>query len=196
MAMTAREGNGRLVILDIHILWECVLADEPGAWGQLVKRYVALVNTVALRAGLTMIDAEDCAQHTWMSLYRSRHSIKDPQRLPVWLIRTTRRQAVKMMRRMHKSSLLDAGYREISVAPLPDEEVVLLERQVVLESALEQMDERCQKLLHALFFAPDHISYREIAKSLNIASNTMGPLRSRCLKRLRRLLEEMGYSVD
>ena len=64
--------------LDIRDLWQRVLDDQPGAWDMLLSRYTALVNTVALRAGLSLIDAEDCAQHAWMSLYRRRHAIKDP----------------------------------------------------------------------------------------------------------------------
>jgi len=80
-------------IIDI---WQGVLQGDPPSWRTIVERYEALVFTVARRAGLTRADAEDCAQHTWLSLYRTRHTIKDPVALPAWLIRTTHRRALRM----------------------------------------------------------------------------------------------------
>ena len=71
---------------NIEHIWKSVLAGDVHAWGELVRVYAALVNTVARRVGLSGLDAEDCAQHTWMSLYRNRRVIKDPQALPAWLI--------------------------------------------------------------------------------------------------------------
>ena len=72
----------------------------------------------------------------------------------------------------------------------------MLERRAVLDLALDQLDPRCAKLLRALFLSDESQSYAEIAKSLGVTANAFGPLRSRCLKRLRKILEEMGYPLD
>jgi RNA polymerase sigma factor (sigma-70 family) len=180
----------------IKEIWKSVVEGDHDAWKSLVRRYQALVITVARRVGLSPPDAEDCAQQTWMSLYRNRRAIKDPERLPAWLIRTTRRRAVRTAQRLVRTSPAEPDSRFETNVSQPDEEVLLVERQGVLEVALEQLDPRCAKLLRALFFSPEDKSYREIARDLEISPNTLGPLRSRCLKRLREILEEMGYPLN
>ena len=181
---------------NIEHIWKSVLAGDVHAWGELVRVYAALVNTVARRVGLKSLDAEDCAQHTWMSLYRNRRVIKDPQALPAWLIRTTHRQAVYLYKRRIRASEAESDRAIEPQLTLPDEEVHRLEQQAIIELALNRLDKRCKSLLQQLFFASDEKSYLQIARELGIAPNTMGPLRSRCLKRLRRILDEMGFEWD
>jgi DNA-directed RNA polymerase specialized sigma24 family protein len=81
----------------------------------------------------------------------------------------------------------------VSKSPLPDEDVALLERQAHLEHALSLIDPRCRTLLAELFFAPEERSYRDIARKLRIPVNSLGPTRIRCLKKLKKILEELGY---
>ncbi len=163
------------------------------AWTRLVERYAGLVNTVARRAGLSSYDAEDCGQHTWMALYRHRSAIRDPERLPGWLALTTRRQAVRMLRRRYRETDLLAETPPTEGSALPDEELLAIERQDALEHAIAQLDDRCREVLTALFLDPEEASYQDIADRLGLSPNTMGSLRSRCLKRLRSILEKVGY---
>lgn len=174
-------------------LWDKVRKGDQDAWARLVNRYAGLVNTVARRVGLSTFDAEDCAQNTWLALYRNRKVIKDPSRLPAWLIMTTKRYAIRMLDRQYRQSSLSQHVEPESVEAPPDEELLRLERQDILHYAIGQLDERCQRLLHALFLSPDNPSYSGIAKTLQISPNAMGPLRSRCLKRLRKILDQMEY---
>ncbi len=181
---------------DIDKIWQQVVSGDHRAWRELVGRYAPLVITVARRVGLSGPDAEDCVQHTWMALYRHRRVIKDPARLPAWLIKTTQRRAVRTLQRLNRDVDLDFNLEPENPGPLPDEEIVRLERQAILEIALDKLDPRCGRLLRALFFAPEDKSYREIAKDLAVSPNALGPLRSRCLKRLEKILKEMGYLPD
>jgi len=177
-------------------IWRRILAGEHPAWAELVRRYTPLVMTVARRAGLDTVDVEDCAQHTWVALYRNRRRIRDPQSIPAWLIRTTRREAVHMVRRLRSRGHSELSPEQAVDEPLPDDQLVQLERQAMVELALAELSPRCRTLLRLLFFAPEDVSYREIARSLQVAPNSLGPIRSRCLKRLRKKLEELGYSLD
>jgi RNA polymerase sigma factor (sigma-70 family) len=175
----------------IDKLWDKVRKGDQDAWARLVNRYAGLVNTVARRVGLSTFDAEDCAQNTWLALYRNRRVIRDPLRLPAWLILTTKRHAVRMLNRLYRQSSSLQHVEPETLGTPPDEELLHLERRDILQHAIEQLDERCQRLLHALFLSPDNPSYRKIAKTLRISPNALGPLRSRCLKRLRKILDEM-----
>lgn len=177
----------------VHELWARVRLGDQAAWSELIIRYAALVYTVARRAGLPAFDADDCAQHTWLALYRNRHTIKDPSKLPAWLILTTKRQALRMLRQQQhrKNSPLDVTLPDPAIPP--DDELLLLELQDALQHAIEQLDARCQKLITSLFLAPESVSYTDIAKALKVSTNAVGRMRSRCLRRLRKILVAMGY---
>jgi RNA polymerase sigma factor (sigma-70 family) len=177
----------------IEHIWERVCEGDEKAWETLVSRYKALVYTVAMRTGLSEADAEDCAQQTWLSLYRRRDAIENPERLPVWIIKTAKRRAMRMMQQKNRYSRERREAKTVREETLPDEELAALERQTHIEHALQQLDERCRKLLTALFFAPKDKSYQEIAQELGINPNSLGPVRSRCLHKLKRILLDLGY---
>ena len=178
---------------NIEDLWQSVCDGDHEAWRRLVARYAALVQTVAVRAGLSPLDAEDCGQQTWVSLYRNRHKIRDPRGLPAWLIQTTRRKAIRMQQQGRRRSTTERQQEPEQSVRLPDEEVQRLERQAALEHALSMMDKRCQVMLRALFFSDKQQSYKDIAKKLGISVNAMGRARERCLSRLRKILDKIGF---
>lgn len=173
--------------------WEKVRNCDADAWKNLVSRYSPLVYSVARRAGLTSYDAEDCAQITWITLYRNRRKIRDPQKLPAWLIKTTHRHAMRMMRNHYRNRIDITADSEKPSPIIPEEELLKIERFDALIHALEQMDERCRKILSSLFLSPKELTYESIAKSVGIAPNSLGPIRGRCLKRLREIMKNMGY---
>lgn len=181
---------------NIPDIWKRVCQGDATAWRELVETYAGLVNNVARRVGLSIPDAEDCAQQTWLTLYRRRLSIKDPQGLPAWLIRTTHRQAVHMAKRLnYQTDLL----RDESISDhrsLPDELVQQLEHQAILEKGMDQLDARCRQLLTALFLEEDEVSYRRMASVLGLKPNSVGSMRIRCLRKLANILRKMGYTRD
>jgi RNA polymerase sigma factor (sigma-70 family) len=177
----------------IKNLWPAIKNGDQAAWSELVARYSGLVLTVAKKVGLTGTDAEDCAQHTWTALFHNRHSLKDPESLPSWLIITTKRHAIKILKKQQRDDRLIPEIHNPNNAIPPDEELLKLELQDIVEHALEQLDSKCQKLLLALFLSDERQSYQEIARQLNLSANTMGSLRSRCLKKLSEILKNLGY---
>ncbi len=177
---------------DIEI-WSEVLAGRSTAWNELIDKYQSLVYAVATRAGLSMADAADCFQQTFVLLYQHRQRISDPSRLSAWLVTTAKRESIRLGRQSSSVKEPEPGSEPADNSPLQDELLEQTERQALLEIALKQLDDRCQALLKALFFAPEELSYEQIAKSVGIAFNSLGPIRGRCLQRLRKLLEESGY---
>jgi RNA polymerase sigma factor (sigma-70 family) len=174
-------------------IWKEVLRGSSAAWQELVKRYQALVYAVATRAGLSISDVEDCFQQVWYLLYKNRNKITDPSRISAWLVTTSKRESIRLSRRSAGS---DSEAEENSLAdqsPLQDEELETVELQAHLEIALDLLDERCRQMLYAMFFAPENKSYEEIAQDIGIAINSIGPIRRRCLEKLKKILEENGY---
>ncbi|MDD4051250.1 MAG: sigma-70 family RNA polymerase sigma factor [candidate division Zixibacteria bacterium] len=175
-------------------LWQDVLAGDNAAWSELVRRYQALVYAVVTRAGLSMADAADCFQQTWVLLFRHRHRLHDPSRLSAWLVTTAKREALRLRRRADRESGDPTDMDLASQDPLPDEAMEQLERQAQLEIALKELDPRCRQVVEAFFFAPEDKSYEEIALSFGLSVNSLGPVRRRCLERLKQILAAHDFA--
>lgn len=182
--------------LDINSIWAEVRAGDILAWRVLVQSYTSLVLAVARRAGLSHDDAEDCAQQTWIALYRHRSTIDKSQAVTVWLIRTAHRMALTMHRNRARRADLGRLIESPAPLPIPDQEVVAFQEAAHLRLAFDQLDPRCQRLLGQLFLSDTQESYGSIARDLKIRINSLGPLRSRCLEKLRRNLQKLGTEVD
>ncbi len=174
-------------------LWQDILAGDAGAWEALVRRYQALIYTVAIRAGLSMDDAADCFQQTWVVLYRNRRKLKDPSRLSAWLVTTAKRESLRLRKIAARSSETGDIIDQHDPDLLPDEAMLQLERQANLEIAIGELKPQCRRVVEAFFFASDDHTYEQIATSLGIAPNSLGPIRRRCLERLKEILVKNGY---
>ena len=182
------------VKLDIKAVWQKIGQGDNQAWNELVSEYAGMVYGVARRIGLDVADAEDCAQFTWLALYKQRHKIRDAAAIPAWLSRTARRRAVRMAQALHREVPLDT-YEPQAPEASQDDETTVADLRAALPQVMEQLDPRCQKLLLALFLSDQESTYRELAAELGVDPNTIGPMRSRCLNRLEKILKKMGYNL-
>jgi DNA-directed RNA polymerase specialized sigma24 family protein len=64
----------------------------------------------------------------------------------------------------------------------------------MLREAVAGLAPRCRQLVEILFFEEEPRSYREIAAELGVAVGSIGFIRQKCIERLRRRLEEMGFA--
>lgn len=183
------------MIPELKELWKRVLAGDTTAWRRLVDSYSALVFTVARRAGLTDADAEDCAQDVWLALYRTRRSLKDPQAIPAWLIKTTHRRAFTLGQRFRQSGAESEDAQAASPS-LPDHELLAIEREFLIREAVKRLDPRCRLLIENLYFQKGRVTYKQLSAAIGISPNGLGPLRSRCLAKLARILKNRGLSAD
>jgi RNA polymerase sigma factor (sigma-70 family) len=184
---------------DEALVRRCRRGDEA-AWEALVNRYRRLVYTVPLRAGLDEEGAADVFQRVFAALVEQLDHIAQPERLSAWLVTTARRETWRMVRRrtpVLPTGSLDAAPGEAEELPdaavLPDEELVRLEDQHAVRTAVASLDPRCRDLVTLLFFRADPPPYVEIAATLGIAVGSIGPIRARCLERVRRQLAEAGF---
>ena len=113
-----------MMLTSIDQIWLKVLQGEHEAWKELVFRYSPMVYSVARRTGLSSDDAEDCMQQTWLKLFDNRYKIKEPEKLPGWLVTTTSRKAFRMVKhRMFLMSCLFHSGRSLQTPPprkIPD----------------------------------------------------------------------------
>jgi RNA polymerase sigma factor (sigma-70 family) len=183
---------------DEALLLACRRGDEA-AWAELVNRYQRLIYAIPLRAGLDEEQAADVFQGVFAILIERLDDIREPSRLNAWLVTTAKRETWRVTRRLiaarsTASTTVDPGAAEEMPddAPLPGEVLARLEEQHAVRTAVDALDGRCQELLRLLFYDPDSPPYTDMAARLGIAVGSIGPIRARCLERLRRQLERAG----
>jgi len=132
------------------------------------------------------IDSADLEQTVWLRLLErlTRHAPPaDPGR---WVRDTVRAEA----RRARRTVRRERPYRdETSADPSggPERTALGADERRALRAAIGRLPGRCARLLGALL-APDDPTYREIAGKLGMSQGSLGPIRSRCLGCLRRML--------
>jgi RNA polymerase sigma factor (sigma-70 family) len=182
---------------DEDLLAAC-LRGEQAAWDALVDRYSGLIYSIPFKYGFDDSDAADIFQSVCVTLVEKLASIRAPRGLAAWIITTTSRQCLAFARSRgrEQARTLPDGSPEIEPTDpdlLPEDELVALERQHVVRTAVNQLPENCRQLVEALF-SDAHTSYEQAARQLAIPANSLGPTRTRCLEKLRRLLAAAGYT--
>jgi RNA polymerase sigma factor (sigma-70 family) len=190
------------------------LRGEQAAWNGLVDRYAALIYSIPLKYGFNEADAADVFQSVCVILLEKLGSVRAPRGLAAWIITTTTRECLAVIRKRRREAprpiaegSLGAAVELIDPDRLPEEEVLSLERQHLVRTAVSQLSGNCRRLVEALFSdfsepsEPDsdsvaRLSYQQLADSLGIPMNSLGPTRARCLEKLRRLLEAAGYDTS
>jgi RNA polymerase sigma factor (sigma-70 family) len=66
-----------------------------------------------------------------------------------------------------------------------------LDQQQRLREAIATLPERCQMMIHLLFFSDPPKPYAEVAHQLGLATGSIGFIRGRCLKKLRQSLKQV-----
>lgn len=178
----------------------CRRGDES-AWESLVKRYQRLVYSIPRRAGLDEDAAADIFQNVFASLVERLNTIEQPDRVSAWLVTTARRETwrVVLSRKAERSNTRQSEDEEDAMpdladeAPLPEEEILRLEKQHQVRLAVESLDERCRRLLKLLFYSLEPPAYSEVAKELGLPEGSIGPNRARCLQKMLRILKKSGF---
>ena len=180
-----------MALNDERLLQACRGGDES-AWEALVERYQRLIYAIPRRAGLDTDQSAEVFQEVFTTLFEKLDDIEQPERLQAWLVTTARRKTWRLISR-EKRLRNPAGDDPESEpeldkladpSALPDEVLISLEEQHRVRRALEELDERCRKLLTMLFYQPETPTYAEIAEATGTPEGSIGPTRARCLKKL------------
>jgi RNA polymerase sigma factor (sigma-70 family) len=181
---------------DGRLVKECRRGDQE-AWAALLDKYKNLIFSVALRQGLDGDDAADVFQRVCLLLLAELAHLRQAEALPMWLIRVTSRECQRWRRQQRRH-----GERELSpddaalVAderPLAEEVLAQIRDEQTLRDAIRGLPPRCRRLVALLFFEVPPRPYHEIARELGLATGSIGFIRGRCLRRLRRELEGKGF---
>ncbi len=178
-------------------LIEACLNGKSQAWEVLLFRYQRLIYSIPLRYGLQEHDANDIFQNVSLILIENLARLRNRQRLGAWLAITTRRECWRMLRQQRQvASAQDTVPldEQIPTNLLSEEDFLTMERQSIIHSAVDMLGGPCKELLKLLFYADPRPAYSEIAGKLSIPEGSIGPTRARCLEKMMKILEDIGFS--
>jgi RNA polymerase sigma factor (sigma-70 family) len=183
---------------DSTLCEECLTGNEE-AWGALLARYQNLIYSVALKFHLNEEEASDIFQAVVIDLYKGLEKLRDRDKLKGWLIAVTRHRCLRYKENRviapFSFDLLDETALELSDPREQAQDWLLaLEEESILREAIGQLSHRCRDLIHWLFYSDPIPQYREVAERMGVATNSVGFIRERCMRKLRALLEKAGFS--
>jgi RNA polymerase sigma factor (sigma-70 family) len=177
------------------IVAACLSGDER-AWSALLERYKNLIYSIPLRYGAPPQDAADIFQAVCLDLFNELPKLRDAEALQAWLIRVTTHKCYHWKRRMiSQESELDDGQMAALTAlhAIPPDLLLEVEREQAVREAIADLPPRCREMIELLFFEHPPMPYNDVARRLKLATGSIGFIRGRCLKRLKKLLEHKGF---
>ena len=179
---------------DARLIRACLNGSEP-AWSALIEKYRNLIYSIPVKYGASPEDAADIFQSVCLELFSELPRLRKKAAFRSWLITVTAHQAFqwkRKARRRAEDELTTADEEKLGMDPSPDL-IEQVEREQMLRDAIARLPARCQEMIRMLFYQEPQVSYRDVAKRLGLATGSIGFIRGRCLKRLQRTLEELGF---
>lgn len=177
-------------LTDARLVARCRSGDQE-AWSELVSRFSRYVYAICSQAfRLRKDDAEDVFQEVFARAYEHLERLRDDEAIRPWIGQLTRRLCIDRLR---------AGAREeLSGEELEpgetDDTIEQLDEALAVHEALAALPENCREILDR-FFARDE-SYQTIGVALDIPAGTIASRISRCLGKLREVLEGRKPTSD
>ena len=192
--------NGRCFVItqpvqpDQQLIENCRQGHKD-AWQQILTRYERLVFSIPLNYGLTHANAADICQNTFVTLVEHLDRLRPDSNLGAWLATVARRHTLRHFRK-HKREVLgdseDVAESSFLLGIMDSDAIAHWEQVAWLNQGLEFLDQRCRELLLLLYFSDEQPAYEEVAAQLGLRVGSIGPIRGRCLDRLRDILVEKG----
>ncbi|MFE2014322.1 sigma-70 family RNA polymerase sigma factor [Streptomyces sp. NPDC059491] len=160
----------------------------PGLLAALAPLLAAESDAEAPAAG---IEPGDLEQAVWLRLLERLRETGAPERPAEWLRRAVRAEARRARRTTDRERpypgepAQETGGGELQGSP--EHSLMAAEGRRTLRAAVTRTPGRCPRVLAAML-DPQDPTYREIAGELGISQGSLGPMRSRCLGCLRRML--------
>ncbi len=183
-----------LAKVDAGLVKRCRQGDQT-AWDALVDRYQRLIYAIPRRAGLNEEQAADIFQEVFLTLVEKIDSIEQPERIRSWIVTTAKFKTWGVIRgsKGHYSPETEEEMEGEMAAiadrsPLADDLLIEIEEQHLIRTALKLLEERCQQILSMIYLCDPAATYAEVAEAIGVGETSISPLRSRCLKKLEKVL--------
>jgi RNA polymerase sigma-70 factor (ECF subfamily) len=170
---------------DTELVARC-RAGETAAWNELVDRFARYVQAICTQGfRLAEPDAEDVFQEVFTRVYTHLDRLRADESFRPWLAQLTRRTCIDHLR----AAAREEPVEDVEPAGL-DNTLATLDEALLVHDAMAALEDNCRDILDR-FFARDE-SYRTIGEALDLPAGTIASRISRCLDKLKAVLEETG----
>jgi RNA polymerase sigma factor (sigma-70 family) len=179
---------------DTRLVRECIAGNEE-AWSLLIDKYKALIYSIPVKYGLPPHEAADVFQSTCTELLTRLPDLREPRALPKWLMQVAHHQCYRVKRQQQRLVSRDAE-PDLPVPETPAIAETLVQQtqeEQMLRQAVRNLTPQCRRLVELLFFEVPPRPYVEVAAELGLALGSIGFTRQKCIERLRRNLDELGF---
>jgi RNA polymerase sigma factor (sigma-70 family) len=178
---------------DTRLVKECLAGSEE-AWSLLIDKYKALIYSIPVKYGLPAHEAADVFQATCMELLARLPDLREPRALPKWLMQVAYHQCHRWKQQQQRVVSRDSEDLPVPETPAIAESLVQqTQEEQMLREAMAALTPQCRRLVELLFFETPARPYAEIAAELGLALGSIGFTRQKCIERLRRHLDELGF---
>jgi len=180
---------------DERLVRACLDGSEQ-AWSALIDKYKNLIYSIPIKYGAGPDDAGDIFQSVCLELFSQLPQLRKAGALRGWLITITAHQAFHWKRRHRRRAdreQTNIDEHEIEDPALPSDETAEAEREQMVRDATARLPPRCREMIRLLFYVEPPLPYREVARRLGLAVGSIGFIRGRCLRRLEKTLQAMGF---
>ncbi len=184
---TARDAAISKVAEDEAADLTAAQASDQDAFARLYDRHAAVVLSLCRR--LSLAEAEDAAQETFIRAYRLLHKVESADKLRPWLYGIARRvcsehtRALRRRRHHEDQAMLTRTAERKTHAPSPGESLEQAEQLQRLDGAIDQLDDRQRLAIHLYYLESD---------SIQAAQSALGLSRSGYYKLLAKARERLG----
>jgi RNA polymerase sigma factor (sigma-70 family) len=193
--LTTRERAPARTSSDTVLVKECLAGNEQ-AWSVLIDKYKSLIYSIPVRYGLPAQEAADVFQGTCLELLERLPELREPRALPKWLMQVAHHKCYRLKRQQQRLVSRDAepNLPEPEAPAVAESLFRQMEEEQMLREAMAVLAPRCRKLIEMLFFEFPARPYSEVASELGLAVGSIGLTRQKCIERLRKRLDDMGFS--
>lgn len=179
---------------DTCLVKEC-LAGHEEAWSALVEKYKALIYSIPVKYGLPPHEAAEVFQGTCVELLTRLPELREPKALPKWLMQVAHHQCYRWKREQQRivSRDADATLPEPATPAMAESLVQQTQEEQMLREAMVRLTPQCRRLVELLFLETPPRPYAEVAAELGLAPGSIGFTRQKCIDRLRRYLDDLGF---
>jgi RNA polymerase sigma factor (sigma-70 family) len=180
---------------DTRLVKECLSGNET-AWSQLIDKYKALIYSIPIKYNLPAQEAADVFQATCVELLVRLPELREPRALPKWLMQVAHHECYRVKRLSQRVVSRDSeeNLPEPEIPPIAESLVVQTQEEQMLREAMATLTSQCRRLVEMLFFESPSRPYAEVAAELGLALGSIGFTRQKCIERLRRQLEDLGFN--
>jgi len=179
---------------DTRLVKECISGNEE-AWSLLIEKYKALIYSIPVKYGLPADEAADVFQVTCMELLAWLPELREPRALPKWLMQVAHHQCYRWKQQQGRTVSRDAepGLPVPETPAIAESLVQQTQEEQILREATAALTPQCRRLVELLFFETPARPYAEVAAELGLSVGSIGFTRQKCLQKLRRHLDKLGF---